>query len=124
VPIIRRINCINTSGICHSVWIVTYTRCRIDTINSPDDGHMAARNIYRIEINIHEKNCALGWLFTKMVILTSSTGPIRKTILVLFFLLNSKKHSSSGAMPRHKLSEHPQYYQSLRSQGNSGRIVT
>jgi hypothetical protein len=24
---------------------VTYTRCRIDTINSPDDGHMAARNM-------------------------------------------------------------------------------
>jgi len=23
---------------------VTYTRCRIDTINSPDDGHVAARN--------------------------------------------------------------------------------
>ena len=23
----------------------TYTRCRIDTINSPDDGHMAARNM-------------------------------------------------------------------------------
>ena len=60
VPIIRRINCINTpSGICHSVWMtvwcagctctpnghlytVTYTRWRIDTINSPDDGHMAA----------------------------------------------------------------------------------
>jgi hypothetical protein len=34
---------------------VTYTRCGIDTINSPDDGHMAARNTYRIEINIHEK---------------------------------------------------------------------
>jgi len=34
---------------------VTYTRCRIDTINSPDDGHMAARNMYRIEINIYEK---------------------------------------------------------------------
>ena len=34
---------------------VTYTRCRIDTINSPDDGHMAARNMYRIEIKIHEK---------------------------------------------------------------------
>jgi len=25
--------------------------------NSPDDGHMAARNTYRIEINIHEKLC-------------------------------------------------------------------
>jgi hypothetical protein len=24
---------------------VTYTRCRIDTINSPDDRHMAARNM-------------------------------------------------------------------------------
>ena len=23
--------------------------------NSPDDGHMAARNMYRIEINVHEK---------------------------------------------------------------------
>jgi len=63
VPIIRRINCINTtSGICHSVqmtvWCagaictpndhlhrVTYTRCHIDTINSPDDGHMAASNM-------------------------------------------------------------------------------
>ena len=33
---------------------VTHTRC-IDTINSPDDGHVAARNMYRIEINIHEK---------------------------------------------------------------------
>jgi hypothetical protein len=33
---------------------VTYTRC-IDTINSPDDGHMAAQNMERIKINIHEK---------------------------------------------------------------------
>ena len=37
------------------IYRVTYTKCRIDTINSPDDGHMAARNMYRIEINIHEK---------------------------------------------------------------------
>ena len=42
---------------------MTYTRCRIDTINSPDDGHMAARNMWRIEINIQEK-CALIGLFT------------------------------------------------------------
>jgi hypothetical protein len=38
---------------------VTYTRCRIDTINSPDDGHMAAQNMYRIEINIHEKELCI-----------------------------------------------------------------
>ena len=31
---------------------VTYTKCRIDTINSPDDRHMAARNMSRIEINL------------------------------------------------------------------------
>ena len=36
---------------------VTQTRCRIDTVNSPDDGHMAVRNTWRIEINIHERLC-------------------------------------------------------------------
>jgi hypothetical protein len=47
---------------------VTYTRCRIDTINSSDDGHVAARNMKRIEINIYEKNCASSWLFTKKML--------------------------------------------------------
>jgi len=27
------------------LYTVTYTRCHIDTINSPDDGHIAARNM-------------------------------------------------------------------------------
>jgi hypothetical protein len=31
---------------------MTYTRCRIDTIDSPDDEHMSARDMYIIEINI------------------------------------------------------------------------
>jgi len=34
---------------------LTNTRRRIDTINYPDDGHMAVRNMLRIEINIQEK---------------------------------------------------------------------
>ena len=34
---------------------VTYTRRRIDTIDSPDDEHRGARNMYRIGINIYEK---------------------------------------------------------------------
>jgi len=38
---------------------VTYTRRHIDTINSPDDGHVAAQNMYRIEINIHEKELCI-----------------------------------------------------------------
>ena len=33
----------------------TYTIYRIDTIDSPDNEHMAVRNMYRIEINIYEK---------------------------------------------------------------------
>jgi len=44
---------------------VTHSRCRIDTIHSPDDGHIAVRNIQRIEINIHEKELWVNWLFTK-----------------------------------------------------------
>jgi len=65
VPIIRRINCITViPGIRHSVWTtawyvgwdetyipggrphrVTYTRYHCDAVNSPDDGHMVARNM-------------------------------------------------------------------------------
>ena len=65
VLIIRRVNCINkTSGICHSVKVavryarregtsrpayrtvrVTYTRCCIDTIDSPDDEHKVGRKM-------------------------------------------------------------------------------
>ena len=82
VLIIRKINCISTtSGICHSTQVtvryaglegtswssiqtcipgghlhrVTYTRCRIDTIDSPDDELMGARNMQRSEININKK---------------------------------------------------------------------
>jgi hypothetical protein len=54
VLIIRRIDCNNaTSGICH-LHGVTYTRCRINTINFPDDEHTSARNMQRTGINIYE----------------------------------------------------------------------
>jgi hypothetical protein len=35
--------------------------------NSPDDGHMAARNMYRIEINIHEKELCVQLVAYKEV---------------------------------------------------------
>jgi hypothetical protein len=35
---------------------VTYTRYQIDTIESPDDEHLNARNMYRTEINIYKNN--------------------------------------------------------------------
>jgi len=35
---------------------VTYTRCRIDTINSPDDGHMAAPQSHP---NLHTKRSSI-----------------------------------------------------------------
>ena len=34
---------------------LTSTKCRIDTVISPDDGHIVARNMYRKEINILKK---------------------------------------------------------------------
>jgi len=40
--------CIDDRLVCTlngHLYRVTYTRCRIDTTNSPDDGHMAARNM-------------------------------------------------------------------------------
>jgi len=43
---------------------VTNTRCRIDAVISPDDGHIVARNMYRIEIDIQEK------LYTRLVLFT------------------------------------------------------
>jgi len=86
---IRRINCITmTSGtslcvrdrlVCRFGWNcsstqtyipdghlhrVTYTRCRTDTINSPDDEHVSAQNMLRFGINIYEKRivCQVGHL--------------------------------------------------------------
>jgi len=32
---------------------VTNTKCRIDTVISPDDGHIVARNVYRKEKKIY-----------------------------------------------------------------------
>jgi len=52
VPIIRRNNSTYaTLVICHSVWMTvwyayqTNTKCRVDTVISPDDGHTVARNM-------------------------------------------------------------------------------
>ena len=67
VPITRRNNCIYaTLDICKSAWMtvcitdsnphrVTKTKYRIDTVISPDDGYIVARNTYRKETNILRK---------------------------------------------------------------------
>ena len=48
-------------SIRHLVYVTLY-RCRIDTINSPDDGHMAARNMYRIKHACKRNVCQVGYL--------------------------------------------------------------
>jgi len=45
-----RLRLIQTCTPNSHLYRVTYTRCRTDTINSPDNGHMAARNMQRMEI--------------------------------------------------------------------------
>jgi hypothetical protein len=87
VPIIRRINLsiwhlvyvtlyrwmfvvqvwmrlIQTCTLNGHLYRVTYTRCCIDTINSPDDGHMVAQNMWRIEIYLKHtwKGCQVVYL--------------------------------------------------------------
>jgi hypothetical protein len=47
---------------------VTYTSYRTDTVNSPDDGHIVVRNMYRIEINLDEKVVRQVGLFTKITL--------------------------------------------------------
>jgi len=46
---------------------VTYTRCCIDTIDSPDNEHKVARNMSRIEIHIYKRNYASSWLFIRII---------------------------------------------------------
>jgi hypothetical protein len=61
-------SCMGLSKTCtpnSHLYTVTYTRCCIDTINSPDDGHMAAWNMYRLEINIHEKEVCVKLVIYK-----------------------------------------------------------
>ena len=41
--------------------------------NSHDDGHMAARNMYRIEINIHEKLCVKLVTYKELYLVHKST---------------------------------------------------
>jgi hypothetical protein len=53
VPIIRKISPVRYAGLeeiqsCIPdgyLPTVTYTKCRIDTVNSPDDGHIAVQNV-------------------------------------------------------------------------------
>jgi len=69
---------IQTCTLNGHLYRVTCTRCRIDTINSPNDGHMTARNMHRIEINIHEKE-----LCVKVVIYKDRCMILFETILCL-----------------------------------------
>jgi hypothetical protein len=116
VLIIRRINYINTtSGIRHYVGDrlvcksgsscvtcilddhlhrVACTRYCIDTVNSPDDEHGVARNMYRIVINIQEKRTVrqVGYLLELQhcplvgsdAVITINGESIRITFFTLF----------------------------------------
>ena len=64
---------------------LTYARCRIDTINSPDDGHMAAQNMKKIEINVHENE-----LCVKLVIYKDYTDIHGQQNIKLHLLIKNK----------------------------------
>jgi len=62
---------IQTCTLNGHLYKVTYNRFRIDTINSPDDGHMAARNMMRTEVNIHEKELCVKLVIYKVCLANS-----------------------------------------------------
>jgi len=45
---------------------ITSTKCRINTVVSPDDEHIVPRNMERKEINILKKLCTKLALFTRL----------------------------------------------------------
>jgi hypothetical protein len=45
VTLYRRLSGVQTCTPDCQLYRVAYTKCRIDTINSPDNGYMAARNM-------------------------------------------------------------------------------
>jgi len=51
---------------------VTYTRCHINRIYSPDDEDRGARNMYRIGINIYEKRIVRQVGYLQELMLTVS----------------------------------------------------
>jgi len=77
---------IQTCTLKGHLYRVTYTRC-VDTINSPDDGHMAARNMLRIEINIYEKE-----LCVKLVIYKDCTEMLHGQQNIKFRYVLFRKH--------------------------------
>ena len=75
MPIIRRNSCIYaTLGTCYSVWMTVWY-----TVVSPDDGHIVARNVEKI--NKHtKKNCAPSWLYLQDIF---SNFGIDQTFLIV-----------------------------------------
>ena len=51
---------------------IAYVKCRIDTIDSPDDEHMVARNMQSIEININRKEMCVKLVICKNPLSTSN----------------------------------------------------
>jgi len=50
--------------VIYSVWIPDGTKCCKNTVSSPDDGPIVARNMYKlININILRINCARSWFY-------------------------------------------------------------
>ena len=101
MPIIRRNNCIYaTLGTRYSVWMtvcytyrITSTKCRINTVVSPNDGHIVARNMYRKEINILRKTVhQVGSIYKKKYVHIPS---FYIYIYIFFFFFNVSVYQSS-----------------------------
>jgi len=76
---------------------VTYTRCHIDTISFPDDGHVAVRNMKRIEINIRGKELCI-----KLVIYKHYNYPNSVRTQVYFNCPSHVSYTFRSSIARHQ----------------------
>ena len=64
---------------------ITSTKCRINTVVSPDDGHIVARNMSKlININILKKSWTLIWFYLQDYTEIHGKQNIKSTHLYLF----------------------------------------
>ena len=87
---------------------VTYTRCRIDTTDSPDDEHMGARNMQRFETNIYEHKMCIKLVTYKSQTLHLMQKYLNAKIAHLFHVhLRSGKCTNKADIANTSVSDYP-----------------
>jgi len=88
---------------------VTYNRYLIDTIESPDDEHLNAQNMYRIEINIYKKELCVPLVVYKNY--AEMHGQQNIKFWYIYYISNPKNRDTKPfSIPKNELQYHSRFY--------------